>query len=83
MRVFLILISLIGCSKPIPINIVSFPTPIYASCDPTPPAVPLPKQPRTFDSVVDWAKKTEIQRLKTVYALNECRKLLQYSQEGK
>lgn len=83
MKAFLILICLIGCSKPIPVKIVSMPTPFYTNCEATPPAVPLPKQPRTFDSVVDWAKKTEIQRLKTVYALNECRKLLQYSQEGK
>ena len=45
-------------------------------CPRPPSAVPLPRQPRTFDSVVEWAKLTEAAREQTVAALETCRERL-------
>lgn len=72
---------LAACTHPQPVPVASVMAVIpddLRSCPLTPPPVPVPKPPRTFDSVVKWANTTEEQRTKTVQALEVCRaKLVQ------
>lgn len=72
----LCLLLLAACTNPQPVPVAAVMAAIpddLRSCPLTPPPVPVPKPPRTFDSVIKWANATEEQRSKTVQALEVCR----------
>ena len=75
------MLLLAACMHPQPVPVAAVVAVIpddLRACPLTPSPVPVPKPPRTFDSVVKWANATEEQRTKTVQALEVCRaKLVQ------
>lgn len=76
----MLLAALAACGAPKPLPVVAVATIVVPdelrSCPLTPAPVPVPKPPRTFNTVVAWANATEEQRTKTVQALEVCRKRL-------
>lgn len=78
MKALLLVLCLAACAthKPAPVRVAAIPEELR-SCPLTPAPVPVPKPPRTFQTVVAWANTTEEQRTKTVQALEVCRQKLE------
>ena len=74
MRAVWLAALLAGCAAPPPPVAVAPPIPAeWRSCPPTPPAVPLPPRPRTFDAAIAWGRATDERRAETAHALEVCR----------
>lgn len=81
MRAAFLVLALSACAHPAPAPVAAR-VPIVVpdelrTCPLTPAPVPVPKPPRAFDTVVTWANATELQRTRTVQALEVCRQRLE------
>lgn len=77
MRALALALVLASCAPPATIPAAAVAPDDLRFCPITPAPVPIPKPPRSFNAVVDWANATEAQRSRTVQALEVCRHKLE------
>jgi hypothetical protein len=85
MRAVAIALLLAGCAAaepelpmPLPPALVAEAVPVeLRSCPVQPAAIPPPRPPRTFDTIVAWVALVEERRAQTAHALEVCRLRLQ------
>lgn len=76
MRVLLLVLVVAGCaSDPVVVTRPAMAQPLV--CPTAPPPVPIPPPPRSFETVVEFGRLTDLRREETVKALEQCRKSLE------
>lgn len=80
MKIAIILLLLSGCGGTVPEVRADVPS-VLKSCPAPPPAVPEPRPPRSFETVVAWAALVEERRAQSAWAAEVCRRRLRQLNE--